>query len=436
MVATSRSTTRSIEQWLEYISSVHPREIELGLERTRRVADKLQIGKIAPLVITVAGTNGKGSCVASMEAILQHAGYKTAAYTSPHIHCFNERIRVESAAVNDETLINAFADIDRCRGDDSLSYFEFATLAALHIFNKAQLDIVLLEVGLGGRLDAVNIIDPDVAVISNISIDHEDWLGSGIENIAAEKAGILRENTPVVYGELSVPDNITRKADELNSPLYRLGRDFGFSIEPDSGCWTWNGVDASQGVIQFKDLTRPNLALVNVSVALQALALLPIELSLQGVNEALKGLLLPGRFELRQDCKTSTSLIFDVAHNAAATELLAENLRQYKKENPKIQRVIMVLAVMADKDIEAMISSLESCFDFWYIAQVEVARCMPAQEVTQRINSSCKGLNLLQFDSVIDAYHAACEQATEQDVVVVTGSFFTVAAVRELSLPV
>lgn len=424
-----------LEDWLKYISSVHPREIELGLDRIHRVASRLNLAKPAALVVTVAGTNGKGSCVATMEAVLQQAGYKTGAYTSPHIHHFNERIRVAAQPVADKAIVAAFAEIDRCREDESLSYFEFATLAALLIFKDEAVDVALLEVGLGGRLDAVNIIDPDVAVITNISIDHEDWLGTGLENIAAEKAGILRANTAAVFGGINPPTSIVAKAKDLAAPLYVQGADFHFSKAQAGDGWQWRGVDASKSAVHFNALELPQLALANVSAALQALSLLPLRFIESDINAALRGLQLAGRFEIRRDAKTSKMVIFDVAHNPAAAELLAENLSLYRQQNPSVTRLAVVIAVMADKDIEAMVTALESCSDIWYIAQVEEARGMAAEEVAQRIKSSNNGLRLLQFNTVTEAYRAACEQVAENGLVVVTGSFFTVAAARELSLP-
>lgn len=425
----------SLENWLEYISSVHPHEIELGLDRIHRVASRLNLGKPAPLVITVAGTNGKGSCVAAMEAILEQAGYKSAAYTSPHIHQFNERIRVAAEPVGDDEIVAAFMEIDRCREDESLSYFEFATLAALLIIEAAAVDVALLEVGLGGRLDAVNIIDPDVAVITNISIDHEDWLGSGLENIAAEKAGILRAKTPAVFGGTSVPVRIVARVQELAVPLYVQGKDFHFDINPDGGAWSWHGVEESNRKVDFPDLALPRLQLENASLALQALSLLPLKLSQEAVSQALNDLQLAGRFELRRDQESSKTVIFDVAHNPAAAQLLAENIKRYRRDNPGITQLAVVIAVMADKDIEAMASALESCCDIWYIAQVNQARGMAAEEVAQKLKNGDNRLQLRLFDSVAEAYRAACTQTPDSGLVVVTGSFLTVAAARGLSLP-
>jgi len=225
----------------------------------------------APLVITVAGTNGKGSCVATLEALLQQAGYRTASYTSPHIHTFNERIRVNAADASDETICAAFAWIEQNRESTSLSYFEYATLAAFWIFEQARVDVAILEVGLGGRLDAVNLIDADVAIISSISLDHQDWLGNDLESIGAEKAGILRSGRPALYASLAPPASIVARARELQTPLLLLGSEFGFREDPGLHTWDWFGTDTEGRPVNWTGLSRPVLALSNVSAAIQAL---------------------------------------------------------------------------------------------------------------------------------------------------------------------
>ena len=428
----------SLESWLQYISNVHPREIELGLGRTQRVAATLGLTKPAPLVVTVAGTNGKGSCVAAMEAILQQAGFKTGCYTSPHIHLFNERIRINGNNISDESLIAAFESIDEARNDETLSYFEFATLAGLYLFSNNNVEVALLEVGLGGRLDAVNIVDADVALISSISIDHTDWLGKDIESIAAEKAGIMRSNSPTVFGGELPPSAIVERAEELGSPLLVSGEDFHMQLHEGSSNWSWSGQAQSNSsqAVSYSDLPLGSLMLSNVAAALQALTLLPIQLEVDGVIAALNELRLAGRFEKRRDLSSSRSVIFDVAHNPDAMLQLAIRLQSYKAHNQRAGRIAAVLAVMVDKDIAGMITALEYCVDIWYIAQVDEARSMAADEVAQTLKDvgipSDKGC-ILQFDSVESAYRAACDQTGTQDTVLVTGSFFTVAAVHGLT---
>jgi len=434
----------SLESWLQYISSVHPREIELGLGRTQRVAASLGLGKPAPLVVTVAGTNGKGSCVATMEAILQQAGFKTGCYTSPHIHVFNERIRINAHNVTDEALIAAFEAIDGARNQETLSYFEFATLAALYLLHNDNVDVALLEVGLGGRLDAVNIVDADVALISSIGIDHTDWLGNDIESIAVEKAGIMRAASPTVFGGEHPPHAVVKRARELDSPLLVSGVDFRAEedvVEGDiDGAWRWSGQSRGQQgepeAVIYSGLPIPGLLLSNVAASLQAIELLPLTIGVESVTTALAKLALTGRFERRKNSSNGRTVIFDVAHNPAAMGQLAIRLQRYKAHNSQARRTVAVLAMMADKDAIGMITALEYCVDIWYIAQVDEARSMAADEVAQALKdagvASDQG-RILQFDSVESAYKAACDQTEAEDTVLVTGSFFTVAAVHGLT---
>jgi dihydrofolate synthase/folylpolyglutamate synthase len=426
----------SLESWLQYISSVHPREIELGLERSQRVAANLSLGKPAPLVVTVAGTNGKGSCVATMEAILQEAGYKTGCYTSPHIHVFNERIRINATNVTDAPLISAFAAIDEARDGETLSYFEFATLAGLYLLRENNVDVALLEVGLGGRLDAVNIVDADIAVISSIGIDHTDWLGNDIESIAVEKAGIMRPKIPTIFGGEQPPNAIINRAQELGSPLIISGQNFHVEQNVANTSWRWRGQNREAEPIDWSDLPIPSLMLSNVAASLQALKLLPISIEIEAVVAALAELALAGRFDKRRDLGNGRTVIFDVAHNPDAMRQLAIRLHSYKAENQGAGRIAAVLAMMADKDVLGMITALEYCVDIWYIAQVDEARSMAADEVAQSMKNvgiaSDQGL-ILQFDSVESAYRAACDQTEAEDAVLVTGSFLTVAAVYGLT---
>ncbi len=424
-----------LDYWLRHIAAVHPREIELGLDRIRTVAEAMQLAKPAAHVIVVAGTNGKGSCVACLEAVLQQAGVRTASYTSPHLYRFNERIRIAATEVSDSWLCEAFSIVEQCRGAISLSYFEFATLAALWIFKQSKIDVALLEVGLGGRLDAVNIIDADVAVITNISLDHQDWLGNDVESIAAEKAGICRPDTPLVYGESEPPRSIVRQAQQLAAPIYSAGSEFRWQQDESTRSWSWRGADIHCEAVTLTDLPIPAIALANAATALQALALLPVSVSAEACSQALKQLSLAGRFEARVDRKTGTTVILDVAHNPAAAKLLATSLSRFKRQNPSIVRISAVMAVMADKDIEGIASALESCLDICYIAQVEEPRCMPAREAFSRLGRASEKLPAVQFASLTDAYEAACNRAADQELVVVTGSFYTVAAVRDLSGP-
>ncbi|MCI5106276.1 MAG: bifunctional tetrahydrofolate synthase/dihydrofolate synthase [Pseudomonadales bacterium] len=418
-----------LDAWLDYIALVNPRSIELGLERVGKVWAAMGAGPIARQVITVAGSNGKGSCVASLERLAAASKLRHGSYTSPHIHRFNERIRLQGEEVADERLIAALAAIDAARGETLLSYFEFATLAALSLFRDAELDLAILEVGLGGRLDAVNIIDADVAVITSISLDHMDWLGSTREQIAGEKAGIMRPGKPVVCADSEVPAAIPALAEQLQAPLYLINREFSCVSAEAARSWRFRGVD-SQGRGLERPLPALNLHPASIAASLQALLCLGMELP--PLPEALGSLTVPGRCEWRQSRDGDRTLLFDVAHNPAAAGHLAQQLRGLRESGRIRGQIAVVLAVMADKDIEGIASSLQSEVDIWYIAQVDEPRCMPASEASQRV-TAVLDRPVQAFDSAAKALDAALEATDSDDTVLVTGSFYTVAALRQNS---
>ena len=428
-------SSRSLSDWLHYIAAIHPREIELGLDRIRKVASKLGIHKPAPCVITVAGTNGKGSCVQTLKVVLRSQGLRTGAYTSPHIESFNERIRCNGEEATDIQLVAAFNKIEAARGSISLSYFEYTTLAALVIFQQSNLDVVLLEVGLGGRLDATNIIDADVAIITNIALDHQDWLGTDREQIGKEKAGILRRNQFVVIGSQDIPVSILDLAAELQCKVFRPGREYEFDTAAD-GTWSWRGRDAAGESLVFDNLPVPQLELMNVAAALQALCLTNHALpDTDTLKKVMRTLDLAGRWEWRLDCAQQIPVLLDVAHNPAGAELAGRKLALWRKNATSRARIIAVMAVMADKDIEAMAHALESLLDICYIAQFDDARCMPAATARQRLAASSPGLHVVEFESVRSAYQQALNSFAAGDLIVVIGSFMTVAAVRPLTEP-
>lgn len=431
---------QDLNYWLSYIASVHPREIDLGLERIQTVVDSMGIGKPASKVVVIAGTNGKGSCVSSMEAILVNSGLQVGSYTSPHIHNYNERIRLNGVETDSELICAAFAEVDRCRKAISLSYFEYSTLAALWIFSQRSLDVCLLEVGLGGRLDAVNIVDGDVTVITSIGLDHQDWLGNSLAEIGLEKAGILRPNIPLVYGDRVPLTGILKKAQELDAPVYRVQEDFAWEdAEPEQ--WHWRGSVSSREQASLENLPKTELLTVNVAIALQALQLLKLEIDQSCIRAALQSLHLAGRQELRSDQKTGIQVLLDVAHNIDAMGALAVRIAEIKQNKPSLSHLSVVMAVMADKDIEEMASALESCVDIWYIAQVDEPRCMPAAEAAHRLERSTDARRIVIQDSATTAYALACRESEnfeatnpgQDSLVVVVGSFLTVAAVREFS---
>lgn len=429
MIATPDAAD-SLADWLDYIDQVHPQKIELGLDRAHAVLMRMQLAPVAPLVVTVAGTNGKGSCVAGIDLGLRRHGLRTGVYTSPHIEHFNERIHLCEQQASDKEICAALAAVEQARGETSLSYFEFATLAAFKLFRDARLDALVLEVGLGGRLDAVNLLDADIAVVASISIDHTAWLGADRESIGFEKAGIARPGRPLVYGDRDIPASIERHAATLGSPLYRLGHEFDISTEADDV--RWRGLDA-QGQPLGAGPFAPGWQIPdNLATTLEVLTLLEVPPA-PGLLAALASLCLPGRFEWRRVASCPARILFDVAHNPGGMRLLGERLAAQQAVAAVGSRLIVVLAVMADKDIESMVAALQSQVDIWYIAQVDEPRCMPAQEVTQWVRRQWGGGPVRQYDSVAEAFREACAQAGAGDLIVVTGSFHTVGAVRHLT---
>lgn len=449
-----------LQAWLARIQQLHPLEIDLGLDRLRQVARRLGLGgsgwKLAPKVITVAGTNGKGSHVATLDAVVRALGYQVGCYTSPHLLRYNERVTINGKAVSDAALVSAFEQIELARENISLSYFEFATLAAFLIFRDAGLDVVVLEVGMGGRLDAVNLIDADVAVVATIDLDHQQWLGDTREAIAVEKAGIMRPGKPVVSAETHPPSTLFEAAYALSCPLHLPGRDYSFEEHGDRS-WRWQGklADSASGgsVLVLENLPMPRLSLNNVASALQALCLSglvnDVTLLQQRLPDVLSGLCLQGRQQWISTPITAASVLLDVAHNPHAAGALAKAIQKWRERQAIAEekssgnvkgRVSMVLAMMADKDHQGFYRALENDVDIWYIAHVELARCMPAQslsETLQALHASSKAADagasgFQAFNTVAEAFSSACAEACAQDMIVVAGSFVTVAEVMSV----
>lgn len=422
------SDARALADWLVRIERLHPREIELGLERVSDVARRMDLLHPRAHVITVAGTNGKGSCVAALEQFLLSAGHRTGSFTSPHLLHYNERIRVDGRMVSDRALCESFARIEAARGTVPLTYFEYGTLAALDLFQQAEPDVMLLEVGLGGRLDAVNMLDADHCLISSIDLDHQDWLGETREEIALEKAGILRPGTPLVCGDPQPPGSLLSRVRELACPLYCFGHEF--DALPGPNTWRWNGLDGAGAPLMLDDLPLPALALGNVASALQLLLLTDLAPNRNAIVRALGGMALPGRQQLLQSAPGGYRNLLDVAHNPHAAALLAEKLRTLRSQGG---RVHLVLAMMADKDHAGFLSALEKQVDFWYIAQVQTSRCLPAIGLMRRLEEQGGAAAVSgPHPNVEDAWQLACKRAKEGDTIVTTGSFHTVSIVLQL----
>jgi dihydrofolate synthase/folylpolyglutamate synthase len=421
------STPSNLADWLSTLESRHPKAIDMGLERVAQVRDALGLRFDCP-VITVGGTNGKGSTCAMMEAILLQAGYKVGLYTSPHLVSFNERARVAGEIVTDDELVAQFAAVEAARGDVSLTYFEFTTLAILRLFAQAGLDAVILEVGLGGRLDAVNVIDADVAVVTSVDIDHTEYLGVTREQIGFEKAGIFRAGRPAICSDPVPPKSLIDHAEKIGADLWLLGRDFNYS--GDKQQWNYGGRNIRRNALGYPGLRGAN-QLLNACAALAALEAVRDRLPL-GAQEIRSGLAmveLPGRFQVLPGRPT---VILDVAHNPHAAAALAQNLGNMGFH----PYTYAVFGAMADKDIDGIIAHMKPHVDHWCVTDLPLARAASAADIAAKLSEA--GVDgsaadaehsITAFASPAEAYANARGRAGENDRIAVFGSFLTVAGV-------
>ncbi len=433
----------TLEEWLNWLEQQHPEsDIELGLARVGAVADRLDLRRPAAKVITVAGTNGKGSCAALLEHLLLDAGYSVGVFTSPHFTHYCERIRVNGQQASDADVCEAFDRIQAARLTPpdaiNLSYFEFGALAALSVFARHQVDIMVLEVGLGGRLDAVNIIDADVAIITSIDIDHEDWLGSDRETIGREKAGIMRSGKPVVCADQQAPASIAETAKSVGARLLSVGQEWHFQVSGDH--WQWDGVlgikegtkeNGQESAVYLSNLPIPSLPLPSVAAGLQALSLLGLEFTQQQLTDLLPAINLTGRYQKQN--LFARQLILDVAHNPAAAELLASRL----EGEPKVQKTLAVVGMMADKDRARCLAALTPLVDEWLPASLpSIPRAAAGADLREDLlalpTDSSEPVGTLPpsiqaYDTVALALEAALDASDEGDRILIMGSFFTVA---------
>ncbi|EPF92444.1 bifunctional folylpolyglutamate synthase/dihydrofolate synthase [Acinetobacter gyllenbergii] len=414
--------TDTLTTWLDYWGHVHVTGIDLGLERVIPVAEKLGVMQPQAKVFTVAGTNGKGSTTTTLAAILNAQGYKVGLYQSPHIYRFNERVKLAGTEVDDQSLVDAFVLVDQARRECglSLSFFEATTLAAFVIFKQQQCDVWVLEVGLGGRLDVVNVIDPDIAVITNIGLDHVDWLGDTVEKIAFEKAGIIRSNIPVVFaGQQQLPQAIQEKVAETQAQLYALDRDYFYQLNDDGETWSF----ASSGTTLR--LPVGQLALDNISTAVAAVLVSGVEVSQQALASGIQQACLQGRFEIRQI--QDKTVIFDAGHNAHGVEFLLKQLRKFLKYNKQYTEVVAVFSMLADKDIPSVTDLLKTTVKDWFIANLDVPRAAPVQQIQEAL----QGQQVHEFGSIQQAFETVLKQGHNNQLILVCGSFHTLEAVWE-----
>lgn len=426
------NSPQTLDQWLAYCEQLHPKNIDLGLERVKQVADRMALCFTCP-VITVAGTNGKGSSCAMLESILLQAGYRTGVYTSPHLVHFEERLRLGGEPVSVAELVSAFARVECARTQGkigiSLTYFEFSTLAMLDLMVRAKLDVAILEVGLGGRLDAVNIIEPDCSVITSIDLDHMEYLGADRESIGFEKAGIMRTGQPVVLSDPLPPQSMLDHAREIDADLWRFGVDF--NVSGDKQQWAWAGRGRRYGGLAYPALRGAN-QLLNAAGVLAALTALRerLPVTAQAVRSGLAQVELPGRFQV---IAGEPTLVLDVAHNPHAVAALAANLNAMAY----YPTTHAVFGAMADKDLKAMLYTISPLIDCWYFTDLPT----PRAETAGRLLSNWQGQNsrdkvtATTYPDPALALQAAVLAADPADRIVVFGSFYTVGGVLKDGIP-
>ncbi len=419
----------NLQEWLEWQASLHPKTIELGLARSLKVWQSLGAPRIANTLVSVAGTNGKGSSIAFLENIYLSAGYKVGAYTSPHLFDYTERLRIGGEQIDEHRFCKAFAAIDSARGDTSLTYFEFGTLAVFLIMSEYHLELALLEVGLGGRLDAVNIVDAEVALVTSIALDHTDWLGDTREAIGFEKAGIFRQDKAVICADPNPPASLIQEANNKSCALLVYTTDFSI-VEKEDNSWDW----CAQSKRFNRDIfslpypfLRGKSQLRNAAASIAVVNVLSHKYPCSSVNirDGLLSARMPGRFQMEQG---DISLIYDVAHNPESANTLAENLKAY----PASGKSVAIFSALNDKDIEGIVVALAESFDRWYLFEIDDKRAMPLPKLVDALRAQ----KLHGLDSACVDIESACVQAMQSlvcgDRLVVFGSFMVVAAAMKI----
>jgi dihydrofolate synthase/folylpolyglutamate synthase len=413
----------NLHDWIGYIETIHPSTIDLTLERIKVVIERLNLDISFP-ILTIGGTNGKGSTCSILESIYREAGYKVACYTSPHFLHFNERIKIQAVAVTDELICEAFSRIESAREGVTLTYFEYGTIAAMIIFSEAHVDVAILEVGLGGRLDAVNVFDADCSIVTTVDLDHMDYLGHTREAIGFEKAGIYRTEKTAICGDFDPPQSLIKHAELIHADLKIIGKDFGYEAHHDSFDFL---IDSTFVMNVPLPKLQGDFQLANATNALMAVKamedILPLtEISIQ------KGItltLLPGRF---QEVKKMPSLIFDVAHNPQAARSLSHNLKTHVVPG----KTIAVFSILKDKDIFGVINVLNLDIDDWFIAEIQNKRAASIETISNTIQKINPSAHIEAFKNIQEAYQFASKEVTRNDRIIVFGSFFTVADIMKI----
>lgn len=408
----------SLADWLCYIEKKHPQhEIELGLNRVQQVAARAQLQCLPGKKILLAGTNGKGTTARTLEQLLLAQGYSVGVYSSPHLLRFNERLRINNEDVADELWVEAFTQLEMLRGDIELTYFEFTTLAAFFILRTKPVDFCLIEVGLGGRLDATNIIEPDVSLLTTIDLDHQDFLGPDRESIGREKAGIFRPQKPAVVLETELPQSVIAVAKEFGTPLWRSGIAYQFSQET---CWQWQSSTTC-----LRDLPTPGVPIANVAAALMALELLLVLPPQEVVQQVLNHLSLPGRM---QWLSQKPALLVDVAHNPQSARYLAEQLQTLKGRYRSIHALV---GMLKDKDIAESLQFFEGLVEHWHLVSLPGVRGASSLQVANALETT---KSKTCYHELIDGLNGAKAQMQSEDLLVIFGSFVTVSAVLALKM--
>ena len=409
------SKENSLEYWLDYIQAVGPKEIDLGLQRIKPIYEQLIKSKIASKVIVVGGTNGKGTTTEFLGQLLVSKHKNVGTFTSPHLFNFNERIKINGKPVSDESIVESFKLIEESRGSTNLTYFDFSTLAALLIFNKSNVDYMVLEIGLGGRLDPVNIVDSDIAILTNVELDHQDWLGEDRESIGKEKADIFKLHKPVIIGQHEVPNSVHEKILETKNQTFCVGKEFDYQVDDSNKKWTFTFKGERQ--VSYADIKLNSFSVSSISCALAAFCLLEEEVSLD-MDVVFNSLDLKGRCEL-----IDNRYLLDVSHNESSARFLSSFIERNFGDGTVINAVF---GVMEDKDVNSILEPLATRINKWYVTSADIERSMATEKLGDIINSKYpKDMELV--GSVKEACMKAQEETEEEGLILIFGSFYTVS---------